>query len=104
MLEYYLSKGFVVLEFNSNNLKIIANEEKQIIHAIECMIQAMLWLVLPQLIRKHKSFLPVRGNLVVVCNLIYVRYSVTFNGVKLLVVNVTWTLFFVVLHVSGCSS
>ena len=29
MLEYYLSKGFVVLECNSNNLKIISNEEKK---------------------------------------------------------------------------
>ena len=35
MLEYYFSKGFVVLELNSNNLKIIANEEKQIIHAMD---------------------------------------------------------------------
>ena len=30
MLEYYLSKGFVVLECNSKNLKIIANEEKKL--------------------------------------------------------------------------
>ena len=29
MLEYYFSKGFVVLECNSNNLKIIANEERK---------------------------------------------------------------------------
>ena len=42
MLEYYLSKGFVVLECNSKNLKITSNEEKQIIHAMECMIQNML--------------------------------------------------------------
>ena len=34
MLEYYLSKGFVVLECNSNILNIIANEAKQIIHAM----------------------------------------------------------------------
>ena len=47
MLEYYLSKWFDVLEYNSNNLKIIANEKKQIIHAMECMIKTMLWLVLP---------------------------------------------------------
>ena len=32
MLEYYFSKGFVVLECNSNNIKIIDNEEKQRIH------------------------------------------------------------------------
>ena len=29
MLEYYFSKGFVVLERNSDNLKMIANEEKK---------------------------------------------------------------------------
>ena len=34
MLEYYFSKGFVVLEHNSNKLKIIYNKSKQIIHAI----------------------------------------------------------------------
>ena len=28
-LEYYFSKGFVMLEHNSNKLKKIANEEKQ---------------------------------------------------------------------------
>ena len=32
--------------------------------------------------QKTQIFLPVRGNLVVVCNLTDVRYSVTFNGVK----------------------
>ena len=48
MLEYYLSKVFVVLECNSNNLNIIANKVKQIIHAVECMIQTMLWPVIPQ--------------------------------------------------------
>ena len=48
MLEYYFSKGFVVLECNSNHLNIISDEEKQIIHAMECMIQTMLWLVLPK--------------------------------------------------------
>ena len=42
MLEYYLSKGFVVLECYSNNLNIIANEEKQTIHAMEFMINTML--------------------------------------------------------------
>ena len=41
MLKYYLSKEFVVLELNSNNLKIIANVVKQIIHAMECMIQTI---------------------------------------------------------------
>ena len=35
MLEYYFSKGFVVLERNSNNLKITDNEAKQIIHAMD---------------------------------------------------------------------
>ena len=44
------------------------------------------------LIRKHKYFLPVRGNLVVVCNLTDVRYSVAFNGIKWVVVDVAWTL------------
>ena len=33
-------------------------------------------------IRKHKYFLPVRNNWVVVCNLKYVGYSVVLNGVK----------------------
>ena len=51
MLAYYFSKGFVVLECNSNNLKIIANEEKQIIHAMECMIKTMLWLILRKLLQ-----------------------------------------------------
>ena len=36
-------------------------------------------------IRKHKYFLPVRNNWVVVCNLTDVRYSVSFNGIKWLV-------------------
>ena len=35
MLEYSFSKGFVVLERNSNNLKMIANESKQRIHAMD---------------------------------------------------------------------
>ena len=35
MLEYYLSKGFFVLEWNANNLKIIANYAKQIFHAMD---------------------------------------------------------------------
>ena len=34
MLGYYFYKGFVMLERNSNNLKIIDNEAKQRIHAI----------------------------------------------------------------------
>ena len=32
MLEYYFSKGFVIMERNSNNSSIISNEEKQMIH------------------------------------------------------------------------
>ena len=47
-VEIIFSKGFVILEWNSGKLKMIANEENQIIHAIECMIQIMLWLVLLQ--------------------------------------------------------
>ena len=35
MLKYYFSKGFVVLERNSNHLKIIDNEDKQIIHKMD---------------------------------------------------------------------
>ena len=35
MLECYFSKGFAVLELNSNNSKMISNEVKQIIHAID---------------------------------------------------------------------
>ena len=34
MLEYYFPKGFVVLEQNPNDLKIISNEAKQIINAM----------------------------------------------------------------------
>ena len=34
MLEYYFSKGFVMLEYNSNKLIRIANEAKQRVHAI----------------------------------------------------------------------
>ena len=33
MLEYYLSKGFTILECNNNNLAKLPNEVKQIIHA-----------------------------------------------------------------------
>ena len=33
MLEYYFSKGFFILERNSNNLKKVPNLEKQRIHA-----------------------------------------------------------------------
>ena len=35
MLEYYLSKGFTILECNDNNLAKVTNEVKQIIHAEE---------------------------------------------------------------------
>ena len=35
MLEYYFSKGFGILERNSNNLRKITNLEKQRIHAEE---------------------------------------------------------------------
>ena len=35
MLEYYFSKGFVVLEHNSNKLSRISNEANQIIHAMD---------------------------------------------------------------------
>ena len=38
--------------------------------------------------KKSQIFLPVRGNLVFVCNLPDVRYSVAFNGVKSVVVDV----------------
>ena len=46
------------------------------------------------LIRKHKCFLPVRGDLVVVCNWKDVRYSVAFNSIKLVVIDLAWTLYF----------
>ena len=39
-------------------------------------------------------FLPVRFNLIFVCNLTDLRYSVSFNGVKWVVVDVDWTLYF----------
>ena len=35
LLEYYLSKGFVILEHNSNNSSSVSNKSKQIIHAID---------------------------------------------------------------------
>ena len=35
MLEYYFSKGFVMLERNSKNLVVIVNESKQIINAMD---------------------------------------------------------------------
>ena len=34
-MEYYLSKGFTILECNVNNLEKLQNEVKQIIHAEE---------------------------------------------------------------------
>ena len=49
------------------------------------------WEDLP-LIWKHKYYLPEGGNLVVVCNLTYAIGSIAFNGVKLVVVDVAWTL------------
>ena len=35
MLEYYFSKGFAILEYNDNNLAILTNEGKKIIHVEE---------------------------------------------------------------------
>ena len=35
MLEYYLSKGFSILEFNANNLTKLTNKVKQRIRAEE---------------------------------------------------------------------
>ena len=35
ILEYYFSKGFVILERNSNNLSRIANNVKQKIHSMD---------------------------------------------------------------------
>ena len=35
ILKYYFSKGFVMLELNSNKLKRIVNETKQIIHEMD---------------------------------------------------------------------
>ena len=35
MLEYYFSKGFVILKRNSNNLLRIENDVNQIIHALD---------------------------------------------------------------------
>ena len=49
------------------------------------------------LIRKHKYFLPVRGNLVVVCNLTDVQYSVALNGVKWVVTHEWMTSVFEIL-------
>ena len=33
MLEYYLSKGFTILELNDNSLEKLPNDVKQITHA-----------------------------------------------------------------------
>ena len=35
MLEYYLSKGITILEYNDNNLEKLPNDVKQSIHAEE---------------------------------------------------------------------
>ena len=35
MFEYYFSKGFVVLECNSNKLNVIAKESTKIIHEMD---------------------------------------------------------------------
>ena len=51
------------------------------------------WKKLP-LIWKHNYSLPAGGNLVVVCDLIDVMGSLAFNGVKLVGVEVAWTLQF----------
>ena len=42
--------------------------------------------------QKTQTFLPVRGNLVPVCNLKGLIYSVAFNGVKWVIADVAWTL------------
>ena len=42
MLKFYFPKGFVVLEQNSNNLKIISDEAKKKLMQWICMIQNML--------------------------------------------------------------
>ena len=44
------------------------------------------------LIWKHKYYLPAGCNLVFVCNLTDAIGSVEFNGVKLVVIDVAWTL------------
>ena len=35
LVEYYLSKGFVIIKLNSKNLSSVPNEAKQRIHAID---------------------------------------------------------------------
>ena len=47
MLEYYFSKGFGILERNSNSLKKISNLEKQIIHAEETHYFRLCYLCFP---------------------------------------------------------
>ena len=42
--------------------------------------------------QKTPKQLPVRGNLVLVCNLTDVIYDVAFNAVKLVVVDVAWKM------------
>ena len=44
------------------------------------------------LTRKHKYYLPTRGNYVVFVNSIGARGKVVINGVKRVVVDVAWTL------------
>ena len=44
------------------------------------------------LILKHKYYVQSGGNLVVVCNLADAIFSVAFNGVKLVGVDVAWAL------------
>ena len=46
------------------------------------------------LIWKHKYSLPAKGNFFVLCNSTGTIVSVVFNGVKKVVVDVSWTLWF----------
>ena len=34
LVEYYLEKGFIIIQYNSKNLSSVPNKEKQITHAI----------------------------------------------------------------------
>ena len=43
LVNYYLSKGFLIIEHNSKHLSSVPNETKQIIHEINIQKNTLLW-------------------------------------------------------------
>ena len=49
LVEYYTSKGLIIIEHSSKNLSSIPNEAKQITHVIHIYKDILLWIVTQKL-------------------------------------------------------